>query len=94
MHAKSSKPPTTFQWDAVDTSPDLWGQNVLRTVEMAIRHKRRTTRTASERESSVAGLFSLTFKNIFWPSWQIRHWKEPVLCALTRLTGHCYYKVN
>ena len=35
--------PSMFQWDAVDTSPDLGGQNVLKTFEMAIRHNRRTT---------------------------------------------------
>jgi len=33
-----------FQWDAVDTSLDLGGQNVLKTFEMAIQHSRRTTR--------------------------------------------------
>jgi len=38
-----------FQWDAVDTSPDLGGQNVLKTFEMAIRHYRRTTWTELER---------------------------------------------
>jgi len=38
-----------FQWDAVDTSHDLEGQNVLKTFEMAIRHKRRTTQTDLER---------------------------------------------
>jgi len=27
-HAKASKPPRMFRWDAVDTSPDLGGQNV------------------------------------------------------------------
>jgi len=65
MHAKSSKPPTTFQWDAVDTSPDIWGQNVLRTVEMAIRHKRRTTRTASERESLLSLVYFHLRSKIF-----------------------------
>jgi len=25
-HAKSSKPPRTFQWDSVDTSPNYGGQ--------------------------------------------------------------------
>jgi len=35
-HAKSSKPPGMFQWDAVDTGPDSGGQNVLNTFEMAI----------------------------------------------------------
>jgi len=49
-----------FQWDAVDTSPDLAGQNVPKTVEMAIRRDRR------ERESFLSlNLFPLTFKNIF-----------------------------
>jgi len=24
-----------FQWDAVDSSPDLWGENVLQTVKVA-----------------------------------------------------------
>ena len=48
-HAKSSKPPGMFQWDFVDTSPDLAGQNVRKTFEMAGRHSRRTTRTELER---------------------------------------------
>jgi len=52
-----------FQWDAVDTSPDLGGKNVLDTLQMAIRHNRRTTRTELEREFSVTG-FIFTFKNI------------------------------
>jgi len=38
-----------FQWDAVDTSPDLESQNVIKTFEMAIRHDRRTIRTKLER---------------------------------------------
>jgi len=50
-----------FQWDAVDTSPDLVGQNVLKTFETAIRHNRRTTRTSF----LSLHLFSLTFRNIF-----------------------------
>jgi len=53
-----------FQWDAVDFSPDLWGQNVLKTFEMAIRHNRRTTRTELESFLTL-DLLSLTFKNIF-----------------------------
>jgi len=53
-----------FQWDAVDFSPDLWGQNVLKTFEMAIRHNRRTTRTELESFPAL-DLLSLTFKNIF-----------------------------
>ena len=36
MNAKSFKPPRMFQWDVVDTSPDLGGQRVLITFEMAI----------------------------------------------------------
>jgi len=48
-HAKSSKHPGMFQWDSVDTSPDLAGQNVRKTFEMAGRHSRRTTRTELER---------------------------------------------
>ena len=43
--AKLSKPQRMFQWDAVDTSPDLRAQNVVETFETAIRHNRRTTRT-------------------------------------------------
>ena len=42
-------PPRMFQWDAVDTGPDLRGQNVLKTVEMAIRRNRRATRTELQR---------------------------------------------
>ena len=34
--------------DAVDTSHDLGGQNVLKTSEAAIRHNRRPTRTELE----------------------------------------------
>jgi len=53
-----------FQWDAVDTSPDLWGQNVLKAFELAARPTTRTTR--SELESFLSlDLFSLTFKNTF-----------------------------
>jgi len=33
--AKSSKSPGMFQCDAIDTSPDLGGKNVPKTVEMA-----------------------------------------------------------
>jgi len=50
-------------WDAVDTSPDLGGQNALKTFEMVIRHDRRPTRTELESCLSL-NLFSLTFKNI------------------------------
>jgi len=54
-HAKSSKPPRMFHRDAVDTSPDFGGRNVLKTFEMAIRHNWRTTRTELESEFSLAG---------------------------------------
>jgi len=52
-----------FQWNAVDTSPDFGGQNVLKTFAVAIRQNRRTTRT--KLKFSLTGLFfSLAFKNI------------------------------
>jgi len=63
MHTKSSKPLRMFQWDAIDTNPDLGGQNVLKTVEMAIRHNSRRTRTESESFRSL-DLFWVTFINI------------------------------
>ena len=47
-----------FQWDAVDTNPDLEGQNVIKSFEMAIRHNRRTTRT--ELQSFFVAGFILT----------------------------------
>jgi len=37
-----------FQWDAVNTSPDLGDQNVLKTCEMAIHHNRLMTWTELE----------------------------------------------
>ena len=54
-----------FQWDAVDTSPDLAGQNVPKTVEMAIRRDRR------ERERVFCRwiYFHLRSKIFFWPSY-------------------------
>jgi len=52
--------------DAIDTSPDLGDQNGLKTVEMAIRHKRRPDDRNGTRERFLSlYLFSLTFKNIF-----------------------------
>ena len=54
--------PSMFQRDADDTSPDLRALHVLKTFEMAIRRKRRTTRT--ELSFLSLGLFSLIFKNI------------------------------
>ena len=59
-----------FQWDAVDNSPDVGGQNVLRTLEMAIRHYRRTTRTELERVFCRWIYFHLHTK-IFWPSFAL-----------------------
>jgi len=50
-------------WDADDTSPDLGGQNVLKTSEMAIRHNRRTART--ELEFSVAGFIFTNVRKYF-----------------------------
>jgi len=50
-------------WDADDTSPDLEGQNVLKTSEMAIRHNRRTART--ELEFSVAGFIFTNVRKYF-----------------------------
>ena len=58
-----------FQWNAVDTSPDLGGQNVLTTLEMAIRHNRRTKRTELERVFCRWIYFHLRSKNFFWPSY-------------------------
>ena len=56
-----------FHWNAVDTSPDLGGQNVLKTFEMAIRHKRQTTRTEleTERQFSVAAFIFTHFQKYF-----------------------------
>jgi len=56
-----------FHWNAVDTSPDLGGQNVLKTFEMAIRHKRQTTRTelVRERQFSVAAFIFTHFQKYF-----------------------------
>jgi len=55
-----------FQWDAVDTttSPDLGGQDVVKTFEIAIRYNTRTTRMELEFFLSL-DLFLLTFINIF-----------------------------
>ena len=39
MHAKSSKPPRMFQWDAVATSPDLWIKNSFTITESALVHQ-------------------------------------------------------
>ena len=42
-------------FSGMPASLDLGGQNVVKTFEMAIRHKRRTTRTELERVLCVAG---------------------------------------
>ena len=60
-----------FQWDAVDTGPDLGGgsQNVLKTFEMAIRHNSRTTRSKLERVFCRWVYFYLRSQICFWPSY-------------------------
>jgi len=77
-----------FQWDAVDTNPDLEGQNVIKSFEMAIRHNRRTTRT--ELQSFFVAGFILTdvqkyfFLAFLWGGGRapplsplcIRHWLQ------------------
>jgi len=56
-----------FHCDAVDSSPDLGGKNVIKTVEMGIRHDGRKTRM--DLEFSVAGFFfHLRSKIFFWLS--------------------------
>jgi len=60
-----------FQWDAVDASPDLGGQNVLKTFEMAIPRKRRTTRVTNGIRESFLSLdlfFRVCSKIFFWYS--------------------------
>jgi len=58
-----------FQWDAVDTSPDLAGRNVLETSEMVIPHDGQTTRTELERVFHRWIYFDLLSKNIFLALW-------------------------
>ena len=53
-----------FQWDAVDNSPDLVSQNVLKTFERAIGHNRWTTRTELERVFCCWLYFHSRSKNI------------------------------
>ena len=82
-HSKSSKPPRMFQCDAVDTSPDLEAKIVLKTVAMAIWHKKADDMNGI-RESFVTGFIFTYVQNIFlWPSYGgnrshrppwIRHW--------------------
>jgi len=59
--------PSMFQRDADDTSPDLRAQHVLKTFEMAIRRKRRTTRTEL-RVFCRWVYFHLYSKIFLWPS--------------------------
>jgi len=51
LHTRNHPSLQVFQWDSVDAIPiyGLGGQNDLKTFEMAIRHKRQTTRTELER---------------------------------------------
>jgi len=70
MHAKSCESPRMLQWDAVDTSPDLGGQNVLKTFEMAIRYDRRAIRTELERVFCRWMYFYLRSKIVFWLSYR------------------------
>jgi len=65
---RTSKPPRMFQWDAVDTSPDLGGHSVVEPFEMAVRHNRRTTRT--EIEFSLAGFIFTYVQDILWLSYR------------------------
>jgi len=53
-----------FQWDAVDSSPDLGAQSVLKIFELAVRYNRQTAR--AELQSFLSpDSFSLMFNNIF-----------------------------
>jgi len=53
-----------FQWDAVDSSPELGGQSVLKIFELAVRYNRQTAR--AELQSFLSpDSFSLMFNNIF-----------------------------
>jgi len=62
-YAKSSKLPRMFQWDAVDTSPDLGG------VKLAIRFNEQTARTELDRVFCRWIYFHLRSKIFFWPSY-------------------------
>jgi len=52
-----------FQWDAVDTSPDLGG------VKLAIRFNEQTARTELDRVFCRWIYFHLRSKIFFWPSY-------------------------
>jgi len=51
--------------DAVHASPDLGGQNVLKTFKMAIRHNRRPTDTNVIRERVFCRWIYFHLKNVF-----------------------------
>ena len=80
-----------FQRDTVDTSPDLGGQNVLKTFEMVI--NRRTTRTELERVFCRWICFHLPVRSwiFFWPSYGGRSHppppRDPPLSAGLRYVG-------
>jgi len=59
-----------FKWDAVDTSPDFGGQNVLETFDI----KGLADDVNGIRDFLSLDLFSLTFKNVFG---SLRGWLLP-----------------
>jgi len=71
----------------------IWGLNVLKTVEIAIWRKGRTTWMELERVFCHWNYFHFSSKNILWPSYGgrsppwLRHWlgfqSEPVVYMLT-----------
>jgi len=56
-----------FQWDAVDISRDLLGQNVLKIFELATRHNKRTTRMELKREIVFVDGIILTYTERYIP---------------------------
>jgi len=78
MHAKLSKPPSMFQCNAVDISPNFGGG-----VKMSSKLSKwlsdicnRRTTTHGIRESFLTlDLFSLTFKNNFWALLSPYQWR-------------------
>jgi len=56
-----------FQWNAIDTGPNLAGQNVLEIFELATRHNRRMIRTELERVFCQWIYFHLRSKIYFCP---------------------------
>ena len=63
-HTKSPKPPRMFKWDAVDTSPDFGGQNVLETFDI----KEKADDMNGIREFSVAGFIFTYVHKCIWLS--------------------------